>query len=70
MSDYIALTINRTAEASLAQSALPGAPVVDDGFRERPARAVRPVRRSLAATLRAAASAERRWADRIDPACA
>jgi hypothetical protein len=67
MSDYIALTINRTSEGSLAQSALPGAPVVDDGLRVRP---VRPVRRSLAATLRAAASAERRWADRIDPACA
>jgi hypothetical protein len=70
MRDYIALVINRNTEATLAHSARPGAPVVDDGFRERPARAVRPVRRSLAATLRAAASAERRWADRIDPACA
>jgi hypothetical protein len=70
MSDYIALAINRNTEGSLAQSARPGSPVVDDGFRERPARAVRPVRRSLAVTLRAAASAERRWADRIDPACA
>ena len=67
MSDYLALTINRTTEGSLAQSALPNAAVVDDGFRARPAR---PVRRSLAATLRAAARAEHRWAERIDPACA
>lgn len=67
MSDYIALVINRIPESTLAQSALPNAPVVDDGFRVRPAR---PVRRSLAATLRAAATVERRWAERLDPACA
>ena len=67
MSDYIALTINRNAGAALARSAGPDAPVVDDGFRTRPAR--RPVRRSLASTLRTAAAAERRLADRLDPAC-
>jgi len=70
MSDYIALTINRTTEGSLALSARPDAPVVDDGFHASPARVGRPVRRSLAATLRAAARVEHRWAERIDPACA
>ncbi len=66
MSDYIALTINSNAGAALARSARPDAPVVDDGRGTRPAR--RPVRRSLATTLRAAAVFERRLADRIDPA--
>ncbi|GAA2732825.1 hypothetical protein GCM10009867_09570 [Pedococcus aerophilus] len=67
MSDYIALTINSNAGAALARSARPDAPVVDDGHATRPAR--RPVRRSLATTLRAVAVAERRLADRLDPAC-
>jgi hypothetical protein len=67
MSDYIALTINSNAGASLARSAGPDAPVVDDGFDSRPAR--RTVRRSLATTLRSTAAVERRWADRLDPAC-
>jgi hypothetical protein len=66
MSDHLALTTIRH-HRSEAASALPGAPVVDDGW--RPAPATRPVRRSLAATLRAAASVEHRWADRLDPAC-
>lgn len=65
MSDYIALSVIR-GNASEAQSALPGAAVVDDGYTPRPAR--RPVRRSLAATLRSAASVEHRLADRLDPA--
>ncbi|SDO71931.1 hypothetical protein SAMN04489867_0406 [Pedococcus dokdonensis] len=68
MSDYIALTINSNAGASLARSARPDAPVVDDGFTTRPSR--RAVRSSFATTLRTAAAAQRRWADRIDPACA
>ena len=63
MSDYIALTINSNAGAALARSARPDAPVVDDGLGTRPAR--RPVRRSLATTLRAAAAFERRWANEI-----
>ena len=67
MSDYIALTINSNAGTALAQSAQPGAPVVDDGVRTRPAR--RTVRRSFATTLRTTASVQHRWADRIDPAC-
>ena len=67
MSDYIALTINSNAGAALARSARPDAPVVDDGYRTRPAR--RPVRRSLASTLRSAAAVARRLADRLDPAC-
>ena len=67
MSDYIALTINSNAGAALAQSAQPGAPVVDDGVRTGPARQA--VRRSFATTLRSTASVQRRWADRIDPAC-
>jgi hypothetical protein len=33
----------------------------------RPSRQV--LRRSLAAALRSVASVERRWADRLDPAC-
>jgi hypothetical protein len=65
MSDYIALTAVRLA-SSEALSARPDAPVVDDGYVERPARQVR---RSLAATLRTVASVERRWADRLDPVC-
>jgi len=65
MSDYIALSIIR-GNASEAQSAQPGAPVVDDGYSPRPAR--RPVRRSLASTLRSVASVEHRLADRLDPA--
>ena len=67
MSDYIALTINSNAGAALARSATPDAPVVDDGFTTRPARGT--VRRSFATTLRSSASVQRRWADRIDPAC-
>ena len=66
MSDYLALTINSNAGAALARSARPDAPVVDDGPRPRPAR--RPVRRSLATTLRSVAAVERRLADRLDPA--
>ena len=66
MSDYIALTINSNAGAALAQSARPDAPVVDDGLSTRPAR--RPMRRSLATSLRAVAVFERRLADRLDPA--
>jgi hypothetical protein len=66
MSDYIALTINSNAGAALAQSALPDAPVIDDGHSQRPAR--RPVRRSLATTLRSVAAVERRLADVLDPA--
>lgn len=69
MSDYLALAINSRGKDGLAQSALPDAPVVDDGRAERPVRTTRPVRRSLAATLRSAARVERRWADRLDPAC-
>ena len=68
MSDYIALTAVHLA-GSEARSARPDAPVVDDGYTERPDRGTRPVRRSLAATLRSVASVERRWADRLDPAC-
>lgn len=68
MSDYLALTTIRH-HRSEAASALPGAPVVDDGWRPAPLATARPVRRSVAATLRAAASVERRWADRLDPAC-
>ena len=67
MSDYIALTINSNAGAALARSARPDAPVVDDGRSASPAR--RPVRRSLATTLRTAAAGQRRLADRLDPAC-
>jgi hypothetical protein len=67
MSDYIALTINSNAGASGARSARPDAPVVEDGLSTRPDR--RPVRRSLATSLRAAAAVERRLADRFDPAC-
>jgi hypothetical protein len=67
MSDYIALTINSNAGAAVARSARPDAPVVDDGLGTRPAR--RPVRRSLATTLRTAAAGQRRLADRLDPAC-
>ena len=67
MSDYIALTINSNAGAALARSARPDAPVVDDGFSTRPARGT--VRRSFATTVRSTASVQRRWADRIDPAC-
>jgi len=63
MSDHIALTAVHLA-GSEARSARPDAPVVDDGYAERPAR---PVRRSLATTLRTVASVERRWADRLDP---
>ena len=62
MSDYIALSIIRGSVE--AGSALPGAPVVDDG--SRPAR--QSVRRSIATTLRSAATIERRLADRLDPA--
>jgi hypothetical protein len=68
MSDYLALTTIRHG-AFEATSALPGSPVVDDGVRPVAVETARPVRRSLAATLRAAASVERRWADRLDPAC-
>ncbi|HET8768983.1 hypothetical protein RKE38_12720 [Phycicoccus sp. M110.8] len=68
MSDYLALTTIRL-NGSEATSALPGAPVVDDGWHPAPVAAARPVRRSVAATLRAAASVERRWADRLDPVC-
>lgn len=70
MSDYIALTTIRNGSWE-ATSALPDAPVVDDGYEATPATAAtpRPVRRSLAATLRAVARVERRWADRLDPAC-
>jgi hypothetical protein len=64
MSDYIALSIIRGSVE--AGSALPGAPVVDDGLGSRPVR--RSVRRSLATTLRSAATVERRLADRLDPA--
>jgi hypothetical protein len=67
MSDYIALTINSNAGAALARSARPDAPVVDDGAGTSPAR--RPVRRSLASSLRSVAAVERRLADRLDPAC-
>ena len=67
MSDYIALTINSNAGAAVARSARPDAPVVDDGLGTRPAR--RPVRRSLATTLRTAAAEQRRLADRLDPDC-
>jgi hypothetical protein len=63
MSEYIALTAVHLA-GSEARSARPDAPVVDDG---RAHRAARPVRRSLASTLRTVASVERRWADRLDP---
>jgi hypothetical protein len=65
MSDYVALPAVRSAAQDVL-SARPDAPVVDDGWRPRPAR--RTVRRSLATTLRTAAQAERRWADRLDPA--
>ncbi|HEV7196620.1 MAG TPA: hypothetical protein VGN19_11825 [Pedococcus sp.] len=67
MNDFIALSIIRTISgATDAQSALPNAPVVDDGFTPRPARQV--MRHSLAATLRSAAAVEHRWANRLDPA--
>ena len=67
MNDFIALSITRTiGNASEARSALPDAPVVDDGYTPRPAGQV--VRRSLATTLRTAAAAEHRWANRLDPA--
>lgn len=65
MNDLIALHIV-TSSTSEARSARPGAPVVDDAT-TRPSRQL--VRRALVATLRAAATAERRWADRLDPAC-
>ncbi|QGN57823.1 hypothetical protein [Nostocoides sp. HKS02] len=66
MNDFIALSITRSiGDASEARSALPHAPVVDDGYAPRPARAVR---RSLATTLRTAAAVEHRWANRLDPA--
>lgn len=48
-----------------ALSALPDAPVVDDGYR---AGRSGTVRRSLASTLRAAAATAARWAHRLDPA--
>jgi hypothetical protein len=64
MNDFIALSITRMAGASEARSALPQAPVVDDGYTPRPAQVVR---RSLAATLRTAAAVEHRWANRLDP---
>ena len=64
VNDYIALRVNGNPHASLAQSAQPGAPVVDDPA--APGR--RRLRAPLAAGLRAAARAERRWAERIDPA--
>ena len=67
MNDFIALSfIRTTARANDAQSALPNAPVVDDGFHPRPAGQV--VRRSIATTLRSAAAVEHRWANRLDPA--
>lgn len=72
MNDFIALTTIRRGGVSEALSARPDAPVVDDGYAAKPApvaAAPRGVRRSLAATLRAAAKVERRWADRLDPAC-
>lgn len=65
MNDYIALTINRRGTDSLAASARPGAPVVDDGFKGGTPR--RRLRSSLAATLRHAATAEHRWAESLDP---
>jgi hypothetical protein len=69
MNDFIALSIIRTHPvAAPAQSALPNAPVVDDGVTARPAGRV--VRRSVATTLRSAASLEHRWANRLDPAAA
>lgn len=62
MSDLIAFMINRyNAEA---RSALPNAPVIEDGYRKRRGR---PLRGLLAATLSTAASAACRWADRLDP---
>lgn len=64
MNDLVALSINRSSHGGLAQSALPDAPVVEDGPAGRPAR---PVRRLLATALRATASTERRWAERLDP---
>ena len=66
VNDYIALRVNGNPRGSLAQSAQPGAPVVDD--HAGPGR--RRLRASMAAVLRASASAERRWAERIDPALA
>jgi hypothetical protein len=70
MNDFIALSIIRTHPGATtpAQSALPNAPVVDDGVTARPAGRV--VRRSVATTLRSAASLEHRWANRLDPAAA
>lgn len=64
MNDFIALSITRMAGAGEAQSALPQAPVVDDGYAPGPPRVVR---RSLASTLRTAAAVEHRWANRLDP---
>ena len=67
MNDFIALSFIRTiAGTSDARSALPNAPVVDDGYTPRPTRQV--MRQSLAATLRSAAAVEHRWANRLDPA--
>src|SRR5262245_36766248 len=63
LSDLIAFMINHYNSEAL--SALPDAPVIDDGYREPRTR--RPVRGSLAASLNAAASAACRWADRLDP---
>jgi hypothetical protein len=68
LNDFIALSIIRKTGADLPQSALPQAPVTDDGYTPRPVR--QGVRRSLATTLRTTASLERRWADRLDPAVA
>jgi hypothetical protein len=65
MNDLIALHI--VSSGTEAQSARPGAPVVPDEVGAHRSR--QSVRRALAATLRTAASAERRWADRLDPAC-
>lgn len=67
MNDLIALNVIHT-RAVEAQSARPDAPVVwDEVPADRPSRQV--LRRSLAAALRTVASVERRWADRLDPAC-
>jgi hypothetical protein len=67
MNDLIALNLIHTA-ASEARSARPGAPVVPDLEAARaPSRQL--LRRSAAAVLRTTSSMERRWADRLDPAC-
>jgi hypothetical protein len=63
MHDLVALSIIQ-GQASEARSARPDAPVVADAVGGRRSHGLR---RSLATTLRTAATAERRFADRLDP---